>query len=207
MITSGEPGERREAFDDFYRTSAPRLLGLARLLTGDRGRAEDLVQETLWSVHRSWADIRDPEAAPAYARTIMLRLATRWRARRWNGEVPYDLERIDELGGGRPDDGVDAHDERDRVARALGALPPKQRAVLVLRYFEGLSEDEIATLLRCSPGTVKSRSSRAREAMRASGLIDARPVQVGETGSTADVRVPLAPTRPSEPVRGGREDA
>ena len=137
MITSGEPGERREAFDDFYRTSAPRLLGLARLLTGDRGRAEDLVQETLWSVHRSWADIRDPEAAPAYARTIMLRLATRWRARRWNGEVPYDLERIEELGGGRPDDGVDAHDERDRVARALGALPPALLGLLMYRQISG----------------------------------------------------------------------
>jgi RNA polymerase sigma-70 factor (sigma-E family) len=207
VITSGEPGERREAFDDFYRTSAPRLLGLARLLTGDRGRAEDLVQETLWSVHRSWADIRDPGAAPAYARTIMVRLATRWRARRWNGEVPYDLERIDELGGGHPDEEVDAHDERERVARALGALPPKQRAVLVLRYFEGLNEEEIATLLRCSPGTVKSRSSRAREAMRASGLVDATPDPVGAAGGLADVRVSLAPTRPSEPIRGGREDA
>ena len=142
----------------------------------------------------------------AVALFALLAVAALWRPFIL-GEVPYDLERIEELGGGRPDDGVDAHDERDRMARALGALPPKQRAVLVLRYFEGLSEDEIATLLRCSPGTVKSRSSRAREAMRASGLIDASPGQVGETCSTADVRVPLAPTRPSEPARGGREDA
>jgi RNA polymerase sigma factor (sigma-70 family) len=96
----------------------------------------------------------------------MARLATRWRSRRWLGEVPTDP-----VPDARTDDPVAGVPEALAVRRALGALPAAQRAVLVLRYFDDRSEAEIAEMLHCSVGTVKSRASRALQSLRERGLL------------------------------------
>lgn len=107
-----------------------------------------------------------PEAAAEYTRTTLVRLAIRWRRRKWCGEVPSA-----EL----PERSTLSHSERVGVGvdvmRALAQLPLEQRVVLVLRYFDDLSEAETASVLRCSVGTVKSRTSRALNALRAMTLL------------------------------------
>ncbi|MGA8116910.1 MAG: SigE family RNA polymerase sigma factor [Actinocatenispora sp.] len=135
------------------------LLAAAVLLTGQRHAAEDLLQLALERVmRRGWRIRGDPEG---YLRRTMYRLSVdRWRrlARRrevYDGEL--DVAVADQTSG------VDA---RDVVQRLLRTLPPRQRAVLVLRYFEQLSEYEAARVLGCSVGTVKSNASRAIHRLR-----------------------------------------
>lgn len=140
------------------------LLRRAVLLAGDRGRAEDLVQVSLAAAYRRWGRIASPDA---YLRTVMVRTAIGWRARRWVGEVPT---------GDLPDRAAERDELADAdlggaVRAALATLPPAQRAVVVLRYFDDCSEAEIAEALGCSLGTVKSRSARALAALRAGGLL------------------------------------
>lgn len=153
------------SFDAWVLASHRRLHRLAWLLSGDRDHAEDLTQETLWRVHRAWKRIQDPRAVHAYARTTMVRLARRRRARRWNGEVATDQQRL--VGEVDPRGDVTTPvDDRLLLTAALAALPDAERDVLVLRFFEDCSEVEIASLLGCAPGTVKSRSSRALARLR-----------------------------------------
>ncbi|HEY7225582.1 MAG TPA: SigE family RNA polymerase sigma factor [Micromonosporaceae bacterium] len=152
-----------EAFAEFVAASYPGLVRTAYLLTGDRGHAEDLVQQCLLATYRSWSRVDEPGA---YVRASMARLATRWRSRRWLGEVPTDP-----VPDARTDDPVAGVPEALAVRRALGALPAAQRAVLVLRYFDDRSEAEIAEMLHCSVGTVKSRASRALQSLRERGLL------------------------------------
>ena len=170
------------AFIDFV---ASRYAGLVRsgyLLTGDRGLAEDLVQQCLMATYRGWHRLDDPANAEAYTRTSMVRLATRWRRRRWHGEVPTDP-----LPEGSTSDHAPGVATADVVRRALAALSPDHRAVLVLRFFDDRSEDETAAMLRCSVGTVKSRTSRALAALRAHGLLfdDSDPTANQAAGSEA----------------------
>ncbi len=157
-----------EAFGEFVAASYAGLVRTAYLLTGDRGHAEDLVQQCLLAAYRTWPGIAEPEA---YVRASMVRLATRWRARRWRGEVPTDPLPDVSPGPGAGEDPATAVPDAVLVRRALGTLPASQRAVLVLRYFDDRSEAEIAEILRCSVGTVKSRTSRALATLRAQGLL------------------------------------
>lgn len=152
---------------EFTAFVAARYEALARtayLFTGDRGHAEDLAQSALIKTMRSWDRLADPAAAEAYTRTVMVRLAGRWSRRRWRGEVAVELADVPDS----PDDPATALD----VHAALQALPWPQRAVIVLRYFNDLSERETAQVLGCSEGTVKSRAHRAIAALRASALLD-----------------------------------
>ena len=147
---------------DFVRIAWPRLLGTAWLLCGDRHEAEDLVQTALVKVVRAWPRIERRDDPYVYARTVLANTAaSRWRRRR----------RYDELTAGeRPavavPDPASAVVLRDAVWRALGTLPPRTRAVLVLRYFEDLSEVQTAAVLGCSVGAVKSQSSRGLSRLR-----------------------------------------
>ena len=142
----------------------PRLLQRARLLVGDRGAAEDLVQVSLESVYVHWRRVREPDA---YLRTVMTRKVIGWTARRWNNEVPtHPLPEPAPM-----TDSLGDLDLRATVREALMSLPPEQRAVVVLRYFDDCSESDIAGVLGCSAGTVKSRASRGLAALRASGLL------------------------------------
>jgi RNA polymerase sigma-70 factor (sigma-E family) len=154
-----------EAFKAFVRARYAGLLRYACLLTADRGHAEDLVQEALTRTYAGWGRLAAPAAAEAYTRTALVRLAVGGRKRRWRGETPTD--RLPE----RPAEELDLA-SAESVRAALAALPAEQRAVLVLRYWEDRTEREIADLLDCRPGTVKSRAARGLAALRAAGLLD-----------------------------------
>lgn len=150
-------------FEAFARATTPRLLRTAYLLVGDSGHAEDLVQTTLERTARRW---RSAQAAPvAYARAVLVNLVkdrARHRARRV-GEAP--LEGMPPTAGSvaSPEDGVVL---RSALVEATRALPERQRAVLVLRFFEDLSVAEVARVLGCAEGTVKSQTHAALARLR-----------------------------------------
>jgi RNA polymerase sigma-70 factor (sigma-E family) len=160
-------GEVPPGFADFVASRYSSLARSAYLLVGDRGAAEDLVQSALVRTFGAWGRLRAIEAAESYTRTTMVRLAGRWGRRRWRGEIP--TEQITR----RPDsaDLSSAADGAMDVRVALSRLPLAQRAVLVLRYFDDLSEADTARVLGCSVGTVKSRGSRGLAALRTAGLL------------------------------------
>ncbi len=161
---------RRAAFEQFVAEGTEAMLRTAYLVTGDAGHAEDLVQETLFQVARRWARVVSMESPHAYARRILVNLAldsSERRARhRHELEAPAPADRSSRW---EPEvsSGVFATaDERIGLVRALGELPIRQRVVLVLRYFDDLSESEVASMLGCPVGTVKSTAFRALEKMR-----------------------------------------
>ncbi len=144
----------REDFEAFVAARYDALLRTAYLLAGDHHDAEDLLQQTLVRAVGAWGRIDgDPEP---YVRTILVRQnVSRWRVRRWR-ELTTDQLPERPAGGPDPDDRVLLH-------RALGTLAPRQRAVIVLRYFEDLTEAQTAEALGIAVGTVKSQ---ARDALR-----------------------------------------
>lgn len=151
------------AFEAFVASRGSALLSYAHLLTGQRAAAEDLVQAALARTLVAWPRVRNQDDPEGYVRRTMARLqANAWRSRLRHREDPVaavpDTVRVD------PADG--ALDERDAMWAALGALPPRQRAVLVLRFYEDLSEAQIAHVLGCRPGTVKSQAARGLARLR-----------------------------------------
>jgi RNA polymerase sigma-70 factor (sigma-E family) len=151
-------------YAQFVRTRTHALLRSAFLLTGDQHLAEDLVQEALARTHRAWARLDRPENAEAYARKVMYHAQVSiWRRPRLAEVLPGDLE---PLGGPRTDDLAEAAVQRLTLRRALHALTAKQRAVLVLRFFEDHTEAEAAQLLGVSVSTVKTQTGRALERLR-----------------------------------------
>lgn len=151
-----------EDFTAFVTTNLPGLLRFGHLLTGNPTAAEDLVQTALARTHLRWSTIREPAAARGYVRTAMVRQQSNLRSRLHSRERPVELlpEQAEEAAA------YGQIDERDAMWSALDQLPPRQRAVLVLRFYEQLSEAEIAGLLRCSTGTVKSQSSKGLARLR-----------------------------------------
>jgi RNA polymerase sigma-70 factor (sigma-E family) len=149
-------------FDEFVAARMRALLAFATVLTGDRGLAEDLVQEALVRAHRRWSRIVGFHQPEAYVRRIITNGYLSWR-RRWSRVVPRaDLPE-------RVSDGPDlatTHADRDALRAELAKLPRRQRAVLVLRYYAGLSDAEIADVLDCAPSTVRSYASRALATLR-----------------------------------------
>jgi len=165
-----------EAFTEFVVASWPSLYRTAYLLLGDRELAEDLVQTALAKTYGSWGRIRDVGAARAYARKTLLNTASSWfRKRGWRAERPTELV---ESGSYDEDPTV-----RPAVTAALSRLAPRQRAVVVLRYYEDLSVAETATALHCSEGTVKSQTSDALRKLR--GLLGEAVIPL-ESGATHD---------------------
>jgi len=145
---------RRRDFDRFVADNTNGLLRTAYLIVGDLHEAEDLVQETLFKVARRWPKVRAMEHPAAYARQILVNLALRGSPKRSRRRAELSETSPGEPAAPAP---LDRHDE---LHAALAALPPRQRAVLVLRYFLDLSEAEVAGALQCSLGTVKSTASR-----------------------------------------------
>ena len=161
-----------EDFRVFATTRSPALLRTAYLLTGDRGTAEDLLQDTLTKAYRHWGRVRAAGNPEAYVRKVMLNeRRTRWR-RRSSSEV------VGEVPDAAVADGSAAVAERDALWRALREMPPRTRAVLVLRYWEDRSEADTAELLGCSVGSVKSQASRGLKRLQA--LLD--PARTAEGG-------------------------
>jgi RNA polymerase sigma-70 factor (sigma-E family) len=155
-------------FDDYVAVRGADLVRMAWLLTGDHQRAEDLVQTALGKAWPHWRRIaeQDDGSYDAYVRRIMMTTYIAWWRRKWNAE--FRTEVLPE-----PTDDGDAElaDLRRDVVAALAALPRGQRAVIVLRYFEDLTEAQTAEALECSVGTVKSQTARALGVLRRSPLL------------------------------------
>jgi len=159
-------GNQRDAdFSAFVAGHSDRLHRYGYVLTGSSAEAEELVQETLVKVYLGWHRITAEGAPLAYARVAMARThISRWRSMTRRTRLE-DRVVLDRSGGGQPHWETEAA-ERDAMWRFLSGLPPRQRAVVVLRYYEDLSERDIAEALGCAVGTVKSQLSRALATLR-----------------------------------------
>lgn len=146
------------------------MLNTAYLLVGDWQRAEDLLQTSLTKAYLSLHRLRDLGAVEGYVRRIMVTTAASWWRRRWHVERPTEV--LPE----HPVDPLDGHAEREALWRQVLSLPVRQRAVLVLRYYEDLSEADTARLLDISVGTVKSTASRALATLRQRMADDLTPL-------------------------------
>jgi len=152
-------------FEEFVAGRGQALQRFGYALTGDWALAEDLLQTALARAYSRWSRVQrdDPEA---YVRKIMLNTWSSWWRRRWRGELP--TEQVPEVAG---PDSFAAVDSREALRSALGQLPPRQRAVVVLRYHQDLSEAQVADLLGVSVGTVKSQAARALATLRAQAAL------------------------------------
>jgi RNA polymerase sigma-70 factor (sigma-E family) len=153
-------------FDEYVRRRGPALVRLGRLLTGDRHQGEDLAQDVLARAFVRWERISAGGAPEAYLRRALVNASiSRWR-RPGSREIAVAAEAW-------PADTPDATDlgaqaaERDAAWRLIRRLPPKQRAAVVLRYYEDLDDAAIAALLGCSQATVRSQVKRALDTLRA----------------------------------------
>jgi RNA polymerase sigma-70 factor (sigma-E family) len=166
-----------QQFRIFVTERSPALLRTAYLLGGDWATAEDLLQIALTKTYLAWRRLGEIEAVDSYARRVLVNTATSWWRRRWHGERPTEV-----LPDRPAPDRIDERIERDQLWRHVTTLPARQRAVLVLRFYEDLSEAETARLLSISVGTVKSQCARALAALRkrlAEDGIEPAAVRVG----------------------------
>ena len=153
---------REDEFTSFAEAAASRLLGTAYLLCGDWHAAEDLTQTTLAKVFAAWYRIRNHDSAHAYAkRTLLNTYFVDCRRKRLREVLSGDTRELPERAA-EPQ----AAELRLELTDALAALPPKARAVVVLRYWEDMSIEQVAAHLGCSPGNVKSQSARALDKLR-----------------------------------------
>jgi len=148
------------AFEQFVAHRSADLMRLAVLLAADRGHAEDLVQTALVKAYRRWGRIEGDDPYP-YVRRVLVTSAASWRRRRTTQEI-VDLPAQDRAGPDATDDVA----ERHSMAEALECLPPRMRAVLVLRYAEDLSEASAAEALGISISTVRSQTVRGLARLR-----------------------------------------
>ena len=152
---------RDEEFREFARERASPLHQSAYLLCGDWHLAHDLVQDTLVRAYRHWPRVRQADNPDAYVRRILLNGARDgWR--RKNKPLPVARFEVEPAVRDTADEVI----RRAELLQALLALPFRQRATVVLRYLEGMSERETAAVLGCSEGTVKSQSARGLSALR-----------------------------------------
>ncbi|MDO3683180.1 SigE family RNA polymerase sigma factor [Micromonospora sp. C28ISP2-4] len=191
-VVSRDPLE--EEFREFVAARSGALLRTAYLLAGDWATAEDLLQTALTKTYLAWKRLGGIDAIEPYARRVMVNTSTSWWRRRWHGERPTEV--LPERAGV---DEIEQQLDRDALWRHLQALPARQRAVLVLRFYEDMSEAQTAALLEISPGTVKSQTSRALNTLRR------------RLGSEAALSLPTLadapaanPSAPTAPAAGGR---
>jgi RNA polymerase sigma-70 factor (sigma-E family) len=150
-----------DEFQEFVAARRTTLLRAAMMLTGDRADAEDLLQAALAKTYLAWDRINERAALEGYVRRVMVNINISWWRRRRLEEYPTDD--LPELPVA---DHARGSDLRDVVVRLLGRLSTRQRAAVVLRYYEDLTETEIAETLGVSVGTVKSTVSRAMARLR-----------------------------------------
>jgi len=152
-----------ERFAAYVRNRGEHHLRVAVLLTGDWHAAEDLVQTSLAKLYQAWPRLRADVDLDAYLRRIIVNTQRSWWRARWRRETPTS-----ELPETVSEDFADGRALAAQIRQALQALPRQQRAVLVLRYYADLPEAEVADLLGCSLGTVKTHSHRGLRALRES---------------------------------------
>ncbi|GAB3143523.1 RNA polymerase sigma factor [Amycolatopsis sp. NPDC004378] len=149
-------------FEDFVAERLDGLLRYATVLAGDPHLAQDIVQDVLLRAQQRWEAIDHP---PTYVRRMVTNEYLSWRRRAVRRMVPSSHDVLDALSPPEADPAA-AYDERDAMLGLLATLPRKQRAAIVLRYYENYSDAEIAALLRCGVSTVRSQISRALATLR-----------------------------------------
>lgn len=152
-----------EEFAELVHACWASLYRTAYLMLGDAAEAEDLVQTALAKTYANWRRVRSIDAAPGYARTTLVNTAASWfRKKGWRNERPTEVLPETTPSAGHETDLSDRH----AVIDALGTLPPRQRAVVVLRFYEDLSVAQVAHALGITEGTVKSQTSEALSKLR-----------------------------------------
>jgi RNA polymerase sigma-70 factor (sigma-E family) len=150
-------------FDEFVDSRLPALLRYAVMLTGEPHTAQDLVQDTMIKVQLKWRRVIESNSPERYVRRMLTNAYIDLHRGSWLRRV---VLRADPIEPPAADDHADASAERDQMWYWLGRLPRQQRAALVLRYYEGLSDAEIAEVLDCAVGTVRAHISRALATLR-----------------------------------------
>jgi RNA polymerase sigma-70 factor (sigma-E family) len=156
-VVSG--GQSEAQFAALFAGRARAVRRTAYLLCGDWHRAEDLTQTAFAKLYAAWPRLRDAGAAEAYLRRTLTRTFLDDNKRAWRRERATDVMP-------EPPAGADGTDDRLLLMAALTQLPPRQRACVVLRYFDDLAVEDVADLLRCSTGTVKSNTARGIDRLR-----------------------------------------
>jgi len=173
------------ADDDFERFADAHVSALAALayrLTGHRASAHDLVQDALLAAFRRWPQVLAADNRSAYVRRILVHQHLN-HIRRRMVEIPHaDMAEVPQTLASSPDS--DAVDERDAMWRALAALTGRQRAVLVLRFYEGLEDSAIAELIECRESTVRSLTARGLRALRGSAHLQHLQIDQGNRRAT-----------------------
>lgn len=154
-------------FDEYVASRGAALLRLAFMLSGDRHLAEDLTQEVLIRVYDRWARIARMEQIDAYVRRMLVNSHVSWRRRKSSTETPVAAEAAGSGAGAAtvPDTAEDLA-AREHAWQLLAGLPRRQRAILVLRFYEDLADADIAAALGCTQSTVRSQAARALAALR-----------------------------------------
>ena len=167
-------------FEEFVTARLPAVLRFAGVLTADRALAEDVVQEVLIRASKRWDQLDSLDYPERYVRKMVVNEYLSWRRRNWRllptGAAGDFDDRVTL-------DHATQHAERDALLAELGKLPRRQRTVLVLRYYQGLSDTEIADVLGCTPGTVRGYASRALAALRVE--LSPRALAANEEGRQA----------------------
>jgi RNA polymerase sigma-70 factor (sigma-E family) len=153
-------------FEEFAADRLGAVLRFAAVLAGERALAEDVVQEILIRAHARWDLIGGLDLPEAYVRKMVVNEYLSWRRRSWRLVPSGALADAGGLGRDHAVDHAVDHAERDALLAEVGRLPRRQKAVLVLRYYEALTDAEIAEVLGCTPGTVRGYASRALATLR-----------------------------------------
>ncbi|TDW22493.1 SigE family RNA polymerase sigma factor [Kribbella kalugense] len=162
--------DRDAAFEAYFAARSDAMRGTAYLLCGDWHRAEDLVQQTFTKIYLAWRRIHRHEAMDNYTRQTLVRTFLSERRRGW-----FRHESVGSPETDPPARSPDLADDRLVLLEALVQVPPRQRAVLVLRYWEDQSVEQTAALLDCSTGNVKSQAARGLATLR--GLLEEEKVR------------------------------
>ncbi|WP_189155010.1 SigE family RNA polymerase sigma factor [Lentzea pudingi] len=163
-------------YDDFARAQLPRLLRYATMLTGEREQAADLVQDVLVKMYRHWPRISGTDHPDRYVLRMVTNGYLSWR-HSWSARVIASGDLPDEA---RADDFASDHAAREDMWQRLARLPKRQRAVVVLRYYEQLPDFEIAGLLGCAQATVRAHAHKALASLR-NGLAIEQMAEARET--------------------------
>ncbi|WP_112248514.1 SigE family RNA polymerase sigma factor [Kribbella monticola] len=156
-------GDRDREYVEFVEAASSSLRRTAYLVCGDWHRADDVVQDALYKLYLAWSKVDRSGNPLAYARRVVVNTALDSGRRPWRREVPTDTAPDLTSYGGDP---AGTQADQDELRTALAVLSPRQRACVVLRYYEDLSVDQTAEILGCTTGTVKSQSSRALQTLR-----------------------------------------